>query len=170
VNNVGTTIGPLLVSFAIFGTLTAGSASIADIESVKIPYLVLGAAFIVVALIFKFSSIPDKIHSVSDDVASDIPVATERKSALKYPQLVLGMIGIFVYVGVEVSTASNLPEYMRQHLHIPTDRIAPYISLFWASLMIGRWTSRWRRFDLKGSVKNMLSTSCPTWPFGFFWQ
>ena len=33
---------------------------------------------------------------------------------LKYPQLILGMIAIFVYVGVEVSTASNLPAYMEK--------------------------------------------------------
>jgi MFS transporter, FHS family, L-fucose permease len=168
VNNVGTTIGPLLVSFAIFGTLSVGSVSIASIESVKIPYLILGAAFIIVALIFKFSSIPDKIHSVSDDVTSDIPVAAERKSALKYPQLVLGMIGIFVYVGVEVSTASNLPEFMRQHLHIPTEHIAPYISLFWASLMIGRWTSAAGAFDLRGSTKNILGYLLPYLAFAFF--
>ena len=48
VNNFGTTIGPLLVSFAIFGSVTAGGTE-ASIESVKIPYLVLGAAFVLVA-------------------------------------------------------------------------------------------------------------------------
>ncbi len=130
VNNVGTTVGPLLVSFAIFGSITAGSSSIASIESIKIPYLILGAAFIIVAIVFKFSSIPNKIHSVNDDEKSDIPVAAERKSALKYPQLVLGMIAVFLYVGVEVSTASNLPEFMKQHIHLPTDQIAPYVSLW----------------------------------------
>jgi hypothetical protein len=34
-----------------------------------------------------------------------------KSSAFGYPQLVLGMIAIFVYVGVEVSTISNLPAY-----------------------------------------------------------
>ncbi|MCP6135295.1 hypothetical protein NL393_39550, partial [Klebsiella pneumoniae] len=48
INNFGTTIGPLLVSFAIFGSVTSGSGT-ASIESVKVPYLVLGAAFILVA-------------------------------------------------------------------------------------------------------------------------
>src|SRR5450432_3873637 len=45
VNNFGTTIGPLLVSFAIFGSVASGSSN-ASIESVKIPYLILGAAFL----------------------------------------------------------------------------------------------------------------------------
>jgi len=168
VNNVGTTIGPLLISFAIFGSISAGSSSIASIEGIKTPYLILGAAFIVVAILFKFSSIPNKIPSVNDDVKSDIPVANERKSALKYPQLILGMIAIFVYVGVEVSTASNLPEFMKQQLHIANDQIAPYVSLFWASLMIGRWTSSVGAFNINMGLKKMLTFLMPYIAFGFF--
>src|SRR6187549_3041751 len=61
INNFGTTIGPLIVSFAIFGSVT-GSAKVADIGAVKVPYLILGAAFLLVAVIFKFSSIPNKIE------------------------------------------------------------------------------------------------------------
>ena len=168
VNNVGTTIGPILVSFAIFGTIAAGSKSVASIESIKTPYLILGAAFIIVAIIFKFSSIPNKIHSVNDDDKSEIPVAAERKSALKYPQLLLGMIGIFVYVGVEVSTASNLPEFMKQHANTNTDQVAPFVSLFWASLMIGRWTASVGAFDLKGGIKTILNFLMPYIAFGVF--
>ena len=50
VNNFGTTIGPLLVSTAIFGSVSAGGTE-ASIEAVKTPYLVLGAAFVLVALL-----------------------------------------------------------------------------------------------------------------------
>ncbi|HVU53678.1 MAG TPA: MFS transporter, partial [Puia sp.] len=60
VNNFGTTIGPLLVSFAIFGSVSAANTH-ASIESVKTPYLILGLAFVLVAIFFKFSSIPNKI-------------------------------------------------------------------------------------------------------------
>ena len=168
INNVGTTIGPILISFAIFGTIAAGSKSVASIESIKTPYLILGAAFIVVAVIFKFSSIPNKIHSVNDDEKSEIPVVAERSSALKYPQLLLGMIGIFVYVGVEVSTASNLPEFMKQHANTNTDQVAPFVSLFWASLMIGRWTSSVGAFNLNGGVKAVLNFLMPYIAFGVF--
>src|SRR3954468_8006127 len=51
INNMGTTIGPLIVSFAIFGTLATGATGVASVESVKTPYLFLGAAFLVVAVI-----------------------------------------------------------------------------------------------------------------------
>jgi FHS family L-fucose permease-like MFS transporter len=166
INNFGTTIGPLLISFAIFGSVAAGSAE-ANIESVKVPYLILGAAFIIVAVIFKFSSIPNTIPAIQEEVNSTSSNLS-RKSALKYPQLVLGMIAIFVYVGVEVSTASNLPEFMIQHLGTKTENIAPFVSLFWASLMIGRWTSSIGAFNIKGGAKHIIQFLMPYIAFGVF--
>jgi FHS family L-fucose permease-like MFS transporter len=166
VNNVGTTIGPLLVSFAIFGAV-GSVAKLDSMDAVKTPYLILGIAFIVVAIIFKFSNLPNKIEHVTNE-NSESEILNQRSSALKYPQLVLGMIGIFVYVGVEVSTASNLPEFMKQHINMTTDRLAPFISLFWASLMIGRWTSSVGAFDLKGGIKKIMQFVTPYLAFGVF--
>lgn len=168
VNNLGTTIGPILISFAIFGSIAIGGSSVASIESIKTPYLILGAAFILVAVIFKFSSIPNKIEAVNDDTVSDDSAAPSRKSAFKYPQLVLGMIAIFVYVGVEVATVSNLPEFMRQQVGISTDKVAPFVSLYWASLMIGRWTASVGAFSLKGGIKTVLNFLVPYIAFAVF--
>ncbi len=187
INNFGTTIGPLLVSFAIFGSVSA-STNVADISAVKVPYLILGAAFLLAAIVFKFSSVPNKINLESDsgkiekDISkvstptdvTDVLAMPTRKSALNYTQLVLGMVGIFVYVGVEVSTASNLPEFMKQHVvtengaPFPTDKIAPYVSLFWASLMIGRWTSSVGAFDISSGAKGILRFIMPYLAFGVF--
>lgn len=188
VNNFGTTIGPLLVSFAIFGSVGSGNTE-ASIADVKTPYLILGIAFILVAVFFKFSSIPDQINT-EPDPAQDIEESptfkadnlvrnVPRNSALSYPQLVLGMIGIFIYVGVEVATASNLPEYLRQHLEVlngkfvmkslhlagakefTNDLNAPFISLYWASLMMGRWCNSADAFDISAGAKKVLSFIMP---------
>jgi FHS family L-fucose permease-like MFS transporter len=181
VNNFGTTIGPLLVSFAIFGSVSAGS-SVASIGSIKTPYLILGLAFLIVAVIFKFSSIPNKIDLdalVPEDIHLDVeanvsaankPVTkqVDKGSPLKYTQLALGMVGIFVYVGVEVSTASNLPEFMRQKLQTPTESIAPFVSLYWASLMIGRWTSSVGAFGVKKTTAQLLNFVMPYLAFAVF--
>lgn len=169
INNFGTTIGPLLVSFAIFGSVSSGNSN-ASIESVKTPYLILGIAFVLVAIFFKFSSIPNKIDldHVADEEADNNDKVLHKSSALKYPQLVLGMIGIFVYVGVEVATASNLPEYMRLHAGIETDKIAPYISLYWASLMIGRWTNSVGAFGVSKSKEKILAFVMPYLAFAVF--
>jgi len=164
INNLGTTIGPLIVSFAIFGAATSTNTEM-SIESVKTPYLVLGVAFLIVAVMLKMSSIPDKpvavIETEGDSNAS-------RNSALKYPQLILGMIGIFVYVGVEVSTAANLPAYMESKLGFAIGDIAPYISLYWASLMIGRWTGAVEAFTDDMNKQKVLRFIAPYLAFGVF--
>ena len=169
VNNFGTTLGPLLVSFAIFGSVASGS-TVASIESVKIPYLIVGLAFLLVAVFIKLSSVPNKIDL--DHVAEEEAVAESKilhkTSAFQYPQLVLGMIGIFVYVGVEVSTASNLPAYMESHLGVSTEKVAPYISLYWASLMIGRWTGAVGAFDVTKGMKKVLNFLMPYLAFAVF--
>lgn len=164
INNLGTTIGPLLVSFAIFGAASNAETTL-SIESVKVPYLILGAAFLLVAIFLKFSSLPDKPAAV---VESEADVASARKSALDYPQLVLGMIAIFVYVGVEVSTASNLPAYMENGLGFATKDVAPFISLYWASLMIGRWTGAVEAFTDNMSTQKILRFVAPYLAFGVF--
>ena len=159
INNIGTTIGPVIVSLAIFGSLLPGQ-KLESLSSVKTPYLVLGVAFIIVAVLFKLSSLPNQIHhdDSKEEATGDY---AKHKSAINYPQLWLGMIAIFLYVGVEVSTASNLPEFMRQHINISTDQVAPYVSLFWASLMIGRWTNAVGAFDLKAGTKQIMRFLMP---------
>jgi FHS family L-fucose permease-like MFS transporter len=170
INNFGTTIGPLVVSFAIFGS-SAGANTEMSIESVKIPYLVLGLAFLLVAILLKFSSLPDKPEAV---VEVKNEVNASRSSALKYPQLIMGMIAIFVYVGVEVSTASNLPAYMENIINLKTNLkftvqdIAPYISLYWASLMIGRWTGAVGAFTDDMNLQKVFKFLAPYLAFGVF--
>ncbi len=183
VNNFGTTIGPVIVSIAIFGSVAGGAAKVADISAVKVPYLILGAAFLLAAVVFKFSSVPNKINLDDDTVRVASPTdvtdslqlpGAKQKSALNYAQLALGMIGIFVYVGVEVSTASNLPEFMKQHvktnggLPFPTDSIAPFVSLYWASLMIGRWTSSVGAFGVGKRAQSILRFIVPYIAFAVF--
>jgi len=164
INNLGTTIGPLIVSFAIFGSGGSGNTEM-SIESVKIPYLVLGFAFLVVAVLLKISSLPEHPATIVESVEENKSV---RSSALKYPQLVLGMIAIFIYVGVEVSTASNLPAYMEKSLGFLTKDIAPYVSLYWASLMIGRWTGAVEAFTDNMSLQKILRFVAPYLAFGVF--
>ncbi|CAM3444543.1 Major facilitator superfamily (MFS) profile domain-containing protein [Flavobacterium longum] len=164
INNLGTTIGPLIVTFAIFGSATSSNTD-ASIESVKIPYLVLGVAFLAVAALLKMSSIPDRV--VSDDVQTE-EVSRETKHALSFPQLVLGMIAIFVYVGVEVSTASNMPAYLESDLGFTTKDIAPYISLYWGSLMIGRWTGAVGAFTENKGAQMVGRFIAPYLAFGVF--
>jgi FHS family L-fucose permease-like MFS transporter len=89
-------------------------------------------------------------------------MSAKKKSAgwgaMQYPQLVLGMLAIFVYVGVEVAIGSNLGELLKQTdfgSHQASEA-TPYIAMYWGSLMIGRWAGSITAFKLSKSTKNIL--------------
>ncbi|HUH33237.1 MAG TPA: hypothetical protein VLZ28_04740 [Daejeonella sp.] len=88
--------------------------------------------------------------------------------AMQYPQLILGMLAIFTYVGVEVSIQSNmgallkLPEFGGYEESV----IAPFISLYWGSLMIGRWTGAISAFHMPKNTKRILTVIVPFFAFG----
>lgn len=88
--------------------------------------------------------------------------------AMRYPQLVLGMLAIFTYVGVEVTIASNLSELLKQPAFgsLQAAETAPYISMYWGSLMIGRWAGAIPVFNPSKSLKNFLLVLVPLVAFG----
>ena len=92
--------------------------------------------------------------------------------AMKYPQLVLGMLAIFMYVGVEVTIGSNLGELLKQAvtgtdlntLGLPVlndAQLAPFISLYWGGLMIGRWVGAITVFNPSKGLKKWLLILVP---------
>lgn len=179
VNNIGTTIGPVLIAWAIFGTTSAENVNV-SIESIKMPYLILGLAFLTVAALILISKIPNHINAIEEtndesiiDENTEVKHNTDRpvmskKNILDYPQLYLGMIGIFVYVGVEVATAGNLGEYLKVTFNMSSSDITPYVSLYWASLMIGRWTSAAGVFSSNRVAQLILRFILPYGAFGVF--
>lgn len=88
--------------------------------------------------------------------------------AMKYPQLVFGMLAIFVYVGVEVAIGSNLGELLKhpEFGGYSASQIAPFISMFWGSLMIGRWAGAIHAFDFSSNTKKILTFIVPLIAFG----
>ena len=92
----------------------------------------------------------------------------EGWGAMRYPQLVLGMLAIFIYVGVEVAIGSNLGELLKQKEFggFEASEIAPFISVYWGSLMIGRWTGAVSAFNLNKSTKSILIIIVPLVAFG----
>ncbi len=83
--------------------------------------------------------------------------------AMKYPQLVLGMLALFLYVGTEVTIVSNISDLLSkpEFGSIPSSQAALYISMYWGSLMIGRWVASISAFDFKPSTKQQLTFIVP---------
>src|SRR5678809_1005413 len=125
--------GLLIIVFVpVFNSYKADPAILTDIqkhdlETYRTKWLLGALAIVVITLLF------------SNLRAQKKP---EGWGAMRYPQLVLGMLGIFVYVGVEVTIVSNLSELLKQPDFggYQSSEVAPFISMYWGSLMIGRWT------------------------------
>lgn len=128
-----------------------------DLEQTRLIVLFI-ALFAVVAAVFIANSSANKNE--------------KGWGAMKYPQLVLGMLAIFTYVGVEVTIGSNLGELLKQGkgdtglnalgLSILNDsEIGKYISLYWGGLMIGRWVGAITVFNPSKGLKKVLLIVVP---------
>ncbi len=87
----------------------------------------------------------------------------EGWGAMQYPQLVLGMLALFLYVGTEVTIVSNISDLLSkpEFGSIPSSQAALYISMYWGSLMIGRWVGSISAFELSESTKKLLTFVVP---------
>ena len=83
--------------------------------------------------------------------------------AMKYPQLVLGMLAIFTYVGVEVTIQANLSDLLTTPAFggLDESQVAPYITIYWGGLMIGRWTGAITVFNPSNKLKKWLYIIVP---------
>ncbi|RFZ85644.1 MFS transporter [Mucilaginibacter terrenus] len=143
----------------------------------------LGVIFIAFLLILAASPLADATHVpkayfvyaslaiILITLLSTIATSSKHKEgwgAMQYPQLILGMLAIFTYVGVEVTIQSNMGALLETPAFgsYTTDQVAPFISLYWGSLMIGRWTGAIAAFNLSKTMKFVLTVIVPFIAFG----
>jgi len=134
-NSLGTTIGPAVGGFLLFGGAGALAAE-AGADAVKIPYLILAAALITIAVVFAFLKLPEiKAHTEEQDCKA------KGHNLLEAPHLVMGVVAIFCYVGAEVAIGSFLVNYFAEgHIAgLAEHEAAKYISYYWGGTMIGRF-------------------------------
>jgi FHS family L-fucose permease-like MFS transporter len=80
----------------------------------------------------------------------------------------MGMIAIFLYVGVEVATAGNLSDLLKSEYGIPSSQASLFVSLYWGSLMIGRWTSAAGALGMAKKWEKLMRFVLPFGAFGLF--
>ena len=137
-NSLGTTIGPavggLLILSATGAVAVAGVDAATEAASVRGPYLILAGVLVLLAGLFWAAKLPTIIEAVT--VAGDV-----KGSVLAHRHLVLGAIGIFLYVGAEVSIGSFLINFIGEpHIAgLPHADAAHYVSIYWGGAMIGRF-------------------------------
>lgn len=148
-NSLGTTIAPYFGGVLILsGAMLSADAmhalpvdqlqayKMAQASSVQMPYVGLGIALVLLAFAMAKFKLP-VIASVEDHEAK----SGTLKDALKHRHLVLGAVGIFVYVGAEVSIGSFLVNFFGQPeiAGLPEVTAAGFVSYYWGGAMVGRF-------------------------------
>ena len=152
-NSLGTTIAPYVGGILILAAaplaavdlqkLTA-AAQLAyrqqEASSVKMPYIGIALALVALALAIAIFNLP-KIEATREFRPMGETDAA-AKDLWRQRQLVLGAIGIFVYVGAEVAIGSFLINYFTQPEigHMTVKAAAGLVSLYWFGAMVGRFT------------------------------
>jgi len=148
-NSLGTTIAPYVGGLFILSTAPRSMDEIRQMSSgvlqayrlqqassIKLPYLTLGLIAIALGVAiaaFKLPPVPEAERHTGD--------RSSHISLWKYRNLVLGAVGIFVYVGAEVSIGSFMVNYLSQpNIGNLTEKVAAgYLSFFWGGAMVGRF-------------------------------
>jgi FHS family L-fucose permease-like MFS transporter len=128
-NALGTTLAPW-----VGGVLLLSSAS-SEAELVRMPYLALAAALLLLAALFALVRLPAPGHAAEE--GGPVPGPALRTQ----PHLVLGVLAIFLYVGAEVSIGSFLVDFLAEP-HVAAmlaAEAARYVSLYWGGAMVGRF-------------------------------
>jgi len=146
VNSMGTTLAPIVGGLLLYKVFSDGNVTI---DSVKIPYLIYGGMFLLLALVVWKAHIPS--FSNTDKVE-------KGAGALQYRHLKLGMGAIFCYVGAEVAIGSYLISYMGDEsvLGLPESKGSIFLSYYWAGVMIGRLMGAISLSDMASQVKKYL--------------
>lgn len=146
-NSLGTTVGPYVGGLLILGGVTYTATELATMDqeavaayyksmadSVKMPYVFMGLSLIGLAVFFRFMKLP-KI------VDAELAPGDEYKKAWEHKHLVLGAIGIFMYVGGEVSIGSWLINLLGDPnvAGLDEEHASALLMYFWGGAMVGRF-------------------------------
>ncbi|MHB1023229.1 MAG: sugar MFS transporter [Acidobacteriaceae bacterium] len=149
-NSLGTTIAPYFGSLVI---LSAAPLSLAamhklsapallayqqqEASSVKLPYIGIAITIVLLAVAIGMFQLPKLEVTREFRPMGEL----EDASVWKHRQLLLGALGIFLYVGAEVSIGSFLVNYFSlPEIGNMTEKLAAtYVSLYWGGAMIGRF-------------------------------
>ena len=128
-NSLGTVLGPLIGGALI---LSAVASAGGGADAVRIPYVGLAVALIVLAVVFMFLKLP--VIAGDEEQSSDL-------SVMEYKHLVLGAVAIFLYVGAEVSIGSFVINFMGEESIAGMDEAeaSKFVSFYWLGAMIGRF-------------------------------
>lgn len=129
-NSLGTTLAPIAGGLLLYKVFAGGDPD--SLESVHTPYLIYAGMFLALAGVVAFCKLPVIVNTEE--------VASASAGALSFPQLRLGMVAIFLYVGAEVAIGSYLVNFIGDPgiMGWPEAVASVYLAFYWGGAMIGR--------------------------------
>ncbi len=140
-NSLGTTVAPYFGALLILNEAAEGLSTQDSANAVQMPYLLLASMLLILAAIFAWIKLPEMNMSTEDTNTKDANAEVLSGSAWQYKHLVLGAVGIFVYVGAEVSIGSFLVSFFAEPTiaGLAESEAAKYIAYYWGGAMVGRF-------------------------------
>lgn len=171
-NSLGTTIAPIVGALFLLSSSVKSSAEIEllseadqlnyyadEASTVQVPFLVIAGFIVLLALTFKFIKLPNVVEK---------PPQKGYLELLKNKKLILGALGIFVYVGAEVAIGSSFLVNYFQSMNLspivasnetmmgiantvadvfnmsfsnsdPKSLLGLFVTFYWGGAMIGRF-------------------------------
>ena len=176
-NALGTTVAPLLGAALILSRLpdldAARAAEAIDVRAVQVPYLCIGAVLLLISLALSAFKLP--VIALAPD-----PTDHADRRAWHYRHLVLGMVGIFVYVGGEVAIGSHIVSYLGQAdvVGLGPRLAGEKVAFYWGGAMVGRFAGayllsklnpgRLLAFNALGAVALVLLAMASTGPLAMW--
>jgi FHS family L-fucose permease-like MFS transporter len=136
-NSIGGTLAPLFAGAYILNDLGPEATQMQVANTVRIPYILIAAALLLLGLALAFMHLPhiEQTQEFRPGKEGD-PVL--NRSIWSYKHTVLGALGIFLYVGVEVGLASIAVNYFSLQ-GMSTAKTASFlVSLYWFGALVGR--------------------------------
>ncbi len=131
-NGVATTIAPFLAGVLVLApavlAIKSGATPADAAQFVQMPFIVIGSVVLLIAIGIMFIKLPE--------IKGDTTISSS--SVFKKPQVWLGALGIFCYVGAEVGTASQIAPYLKDS-GFATDVAVKLSAIYWGGAMIGRF-------------------------------
>lgn len=133
-NSLGTTVAPFFGSYLMYGATGEHNAATASASDVQIPYLILAASLLLLALVFLYLKLPKLNHTSTN-------TGIFKGGAWQHRHLVLGAVGIFMYVGAEVAIGSMLVNYLASPsvAGLTEAKASKLLAYYWGGAMVGRF-------------------------------
>jgi len=147
-NSLGTTFAPLFGGYLILGrsssgTLEAGhvltqAERLADAQAVQLPYLIVAAVLVVLAVVIARFPLPEMKSSSTSRVSKE---QRTKHSLWRHRNLVFGIPAIFIYLIAEIGVANLFINFVSQPEigNVNHETASHYLFVLWGGMMVGRF-------------------------------